>query len=598
MLHALRVHAGQGAVWWQDGALALGILELGSDEEVAAQYAPVTSADGTLLTWLVGEVYEVAGWTGVRASASRGAEFRRRVAAALERDVPGTLRSLDGEFVLLQWNRRARTLAVWGDRFGSLPTFHGVREGAHAIASGVRGVLASSTDAITPDLDAIREAVSYGGFRLGARTNVEGVRLLPAAGALVATAGSAATLTRWWHWRDLAMIEPARMPECVESLHQRWQHAIETRLEGATRPAQTLSGGLDSRAILAEAAPRAPHWAALTYGVRGCDDARYAEQAARVAGVDWTFQPLYRDGDPAWLDERLSHVQHTDGLIELGDLMHAEALPWMQAHADTLVSGYIGDAVIGPTFNAVTTPDDLLDVLPYYGDVLGEAHGQARARAAGMLAALDGAPPRFALFDDKLPQSTNFAHGALWRPYVRVRRPFLAHALFDFAQGLPTATRGAHGLQAHWLRSRYPAFFARIPNQKTGLPVGATAWRHQAARGQRLAGRAWRRLLAPLGLAPASRIRSFTNDAVAWRASGVREAIGAVLRAPDALHHAAFAPGAVARVLEAWERRGAAPAQVIGALVVFEHYHRGVGAHRTAAQAAARTPRPPAELRA
>ncbi|MBI3790170.1 MAG: hypothetical protein HY275_04755 [Gemmatimonadetes bacterium] len=554
---------------------------------MAAQYAPAFSADGTTRTWLIGEVYASSRLTGIRAGVSRTRAVREAIAEAMDRDPIGTVRDLDGEFVLLRWQAVTRTLTLYTDRFGSLPVYSGADGDALTFASGVRAVLSAPGATAEPDLDALRDAVSYGGYRLGARTNVRGVSLLGSATALEAGPGARRGASRWWHWRDLPSVTPRSMPEAVDELRARWRHAVASRLDALERPAQTLSGGLDSRAILGEAAPLAPGWQALTYGIPACDDAHYAERAARLAKVPWSFQPLYRGGDPAWFAERLSHVMATDGLIELGDLMHAEALPWLVRESDGLVNGYIGDAVIGPTFNGIATPDDVLAALPYYGDELGEPHDAARARAAGMIAALGGAPARFALFDDKLPQSTNHAHGALWRPWLRVRRPYLTHAFFDYAQGLPADWRGARDVQAHWLAAAYPLLFRRIPNQKTGVPVGSSSLRRQTARIGRVAARSARRALATTGIRLRERPRGFTDDSTFWRADGVREAIGALLRARDARHHAAFAPGAVARVLDAWERAAAAPAQVIGALVVFEHYHRTLGAFLGAARAAA-----------
>ncbi len=594
---ALRVHEGQGAAWWQDGPLVVGLLELGTDEHVSRQYAPVVSADGTKVTWLVGEVYEANGWgEGVRAAMSRTAIFRRRVAEAFDERPDRTLRALDGEFVLIQWDRPTRTLTICTDRFGSIPVFTSEEGGAFAASSGVRAVLAARDAAPEPDFDALREAVSYGGFRLGARTNVRGVELLPGASCLSTCAGTHTDVSRWWHWKSIPSLEPRSIDAAVQELHARWRHAVSVRLDGVTRPGQTLSGGLDSRAILAEAAPRRSGWPALTYGMPGCDDMRYAAKAARVANANWHFLPLYHGMNPTWLDARLAHVQHTDGMIELGDLMHSEALPWMREHADALVSGFIGDAVVGPTFNHVTSADDVLAALPYYGDVLGEPHEQARERATAMIEALDGASARFSLFDDKLPQSTNFCHGALWRPWMRVRRPFLSHDVFDFAQGVAGVWRGRRGLQVHWLRSRYPAYFEHIPNQKTGMPLGSSAWRLQLARARRFASRTVRGIAGTIGMPMPPHPRNFTNDVRAWRADGVRQAIGALLRAPDAFHRNAFGPGLVEQVLDGWEREAAAPAQVIGALVVFEHYHRGLGAHLAAARAAARTPWPRSEI--
>jgi asparagine synthase (glutamine-hydrolysing) len=583
MLHALRAHGGQGLAWWHDAPLAVGVVALGSDATVVARHAPVVTQDGAQCTWLVGEVYASDRVPGARASTLGDAAVRRAIARALDADLDGTLRDLDGEFVVVRWHRPSRTLVVAADRLGALPLFAGETALGTVVASGVRAALAAPGVADNADPDALREAVSYGGFRIGGRTNARAVRLLSAATVLTARPGAPATTRRHWHWRDLPAVEPRTLDEAVAELSARWEVAMRTRLDGLARPAQTLSGGLDSRVILAAGAPLAPGWHALTYGVPGCDDARYAEVAAQRARVPWHFQPLYAGGDPSWLDQRLAHVQATDGLVELGDLMHAEALPWLVTHADGLVNGYIGDAVVGPTFNGIATADDVLAALPYYGGVLGEPHEVARARAQRLLDALGGAPARFALFEDKLPQSTNFAHGALMRAWLPMRRPFVARDFFDYAQGLDAAWRGERDVQAHWLRRGWPAFFRDIPNQKTGVPVGSSPARLAVAR----AARAGRRVLARAGVPVGARVRNFTDDATAFRAPGVRARIHALLTAPDAHHGGIFPAGAVRALLDAWERDAAAPAQVIGALVTWEHYHRTRGAHLAAARAAA-----------
>src|SRR5258706_174622 len=90
------------------------------------------------------------------------------------------------------------------------------------------------------------------------------------------------------------------------------------------------------------------------------------------------FLPLYA-GD--WLRTRSAHIQSTDGLIELGDLMHLESLPLQRSRFDVHVSGYIGDAVSGPTFAGLRTADDVLASLPWYGASISLPYGAARGRA-------------------------------------------------------------------------------------------------------------------------------------------------------------------------------------------------------------------------
>jgi asparagine synthase (glutamine-hydrolysing) len=396
---------------------------------------------------------------------------------------------------------------------------------------------------------------------------------------LTVAAGAAPSLRRYWRWRDLGGRHAPSEAAAIEEVHACWKTAVRRRLAGARRPGQTLSGGLDSRALLAEAAPRSPSWTAITYGVPGCDDARYALAAAQAAGAAWTFLPLYRDG---WLDERARRIQDTDGLVELVDLCHLESLALQAERIDVHLSGYIGDAVVGGTFNRVGDARDVLAALPWYGPGLGLDEPEALARAEALLADLDGAPARFALFEHKLPQSTN-RWSAAWRPWLRVRKPFVDYAFFDLCQGLPPALRDGDRLRRRWLVSRYPACFRRIPDQKTGLPPLAPGWRLELERARRFAWRALQPPLARLGLPAEPRRRAFRDEERHLRTPDVRARIEALL-GPASLCAGILGRAPLARALAAFFDGAGAPVQVVGALFAFESYHRGLAAHLRAAR--------------
>jgi len=589
MARAQRVRREQQlALWWR-GGLAVALLELPEGGEAAPsieeRYRPVASADGRHHLWFAGEVFDAGGRVAeaMTASASRTAAFRTALLAALLAHGPEVLAQVDGEFHAVLWDQAERRLTLANDRFGGLPLYRGRSAAGFAFAASVRGVLAAPGISADPNPEALREAVTFGGYRLGGRTNVAAVKMLQG-GSVLAVEDGGETIAPSWRFRDLAPVPERPLPELVEEADALWARAIERRLEGAKRPGQTLSGGLDSRAILAAAAPRAAGWTAITYGVPGCDDALYAERAARAAGARWVFAALYAGGtDGDWLDRRTAYVQATDGLIELVDLMHLETLPLQAELLDLHLSGYIGDAVAGPTFNDVTDAAGVLAALPYYGGRLGMPYDQALARAAALAEDERPAPARFAVFAHKLPQATN-RWTAAWRPYFRVRKPFTDYALFDFFQGLPRRVRGEQALYARWLRRRWPALFARIPNQKTGLPVLASPLRVQAVRARRYAWRKAQPALAALGLPARPRQRAYSDDERTWREPSVRARIEATIRRPGALCREILGGTAVDAVLTDWFERGAAPAQVVGALYVYEAYHRDLGATIAAAR--------------
>ncbi|MFQ5667561.1 MAG: hypothetical protein ACE5I7_14210, partial [Candidatus Binatia bacterium] len=220
--------------------------------------------------------------------------------------------------------------------------------------------------------------------------------------------------------------------------------------------------------------------------------------------------------------------------------------------------------------------------MPWYGTGLGMGWSEALARAREFLAALDGAPARFALFAHKLPQSTN-RWAAAWRSWLRVRKPFVDYDFFDFCQGLPASVRGEQALHERWLQSSYPQCFASIPNQKTGMPILTPRWRVQLVRGKRLAWRKVQPVLAALSVPAQPRLRYYHNDELFWRTPESRSRIEGTILRPGSLCCEILGREQVTSVVRAWFDRAAAPAQVIGALYIYETYHRDLPAHLRAA---------------
>jgi len=584
MAAALRVADSQHIGTWSSLGLGIGVIEPPPLRGEPDDLEPAATSDSRFLLWMAGEAFTShdPALPLRNVAESRTRTFRRALLERWLRIGVDAIRRLDGEYHIAIWDAQERTLSLVNDRFGGLPLYWAHSSDGFAFAGGVRGVLMAPGIRREPDHDALREAASFGGYRLGDRTNVTSVRMVDGATVQEIRHG-APSATRYWTWRDIPGQPERDMRELVPMLQAHWQTAVARRTTDRARYGQTLSGGLDSRAILAEAA-HGPEWTAITYGVPGCDDAIYAQRAAQATGASWVFLPLY-DGD--WLRTRSDHIQSTDGLIELGDLMHLESLPLQRSRFDVHVSGYIGDAVSGPTFAGLRTAEDVLSSLPWYGASISLPHDAAIRRVQELIDALDGAPPRFATLANKLPQSTN-RWTAAWRPWLRVRKPFVDYALFDFCQGLPTGVRLDGQLHERWLRSTYPSCFASIPNQKTGVPVLSPRWRVQSARIRRGV-RA--RLLPsiPAAWRPAPRIRSYHDNDRVWRQPAAVDAITGPILKPDAISAGVFGRERLAAFVERWRAIAAAPAQVIGALYVYETYHAGLG--RALADAAAKAER-------
>ncbi len=514
-------------------------------------YSPAVTEGDRYSLWLAGEVFSADRLDISTTDAfPNSLPLRRGLLHAILREDYDIIARVDGEFQIALWDSHSRRLRLINDRFGGLTWYWAQTKEGFAFADGVRGVLLAPGVSPEPDLDAIRESVTFGGFRLGDRTNVRQVKKIPPASVVTVRSGTT-DFTKYWDWSSLPPVESARIVDYMEQAHHLWGAGIRKRLIGAQQPGQLLSGGLDSRAILAEAAPQSRSWNAITFGIPGCDDAFYAKKVAEAMNVDWTFVPLYQPSIHDWLDTRLSFVQQTDGLIDLHDLKYMETVRQQRSLMDVHLSGYIGDAVAGPTFNNVATPVDILHSMPFYDTPLGLGYRKALDLMEDVFSDLKDAPPRFALFDHKLQQSTNHWISAM-RPWVTVRKPFTDYAFFDFFQGLPAEVRGKVRLYERWLRSAYPKCFSSIPNQKTGVPIGTPRWIWQLERARRFS---WRKVLTAAskhGMPFQPRVRNYTADEIFFRTDETKSRVIEILLRPGALCVQLFGSDAVTTIVNRW----------------------------------------------
>jgi hypothetical protein len=571
MAGALIADPRQDARLWTYPGFGIGLIELAPVVSRAGEQPPrepVRAADGTSL-WMAGEAFDWPSHGGLdNAAASRGVAFRRRLLDALRDEGPEAIRDLDGEYQIALWTPSSRTLLLLNDRFGALSLYTASGADGAAFAGGVRGVLMAPGIASEPDLDAIREAVTFGGFRLGSRTNIRGVSTVPPSSAVTLTPRNVET-RRYWTWSALPQPDGRDRSALLEETRGAWRRAIARRLDGAVTPGLALSGGLDSRAILAEAHSQGQHLAALTYGVPESDDVKIARRAAAAADAPWTLYPLYSEG---WLERRAGRIQQTDGLMELVDLMHAEPLEQMPQVFDTYLSGYIGDVVTGSTYFSIASASDFVASMPYYGGTLGLSYESALASAEDILARLSG-PARFAPYEHKLIQAINRITAAA-RPFVTVRRPFVDYAFFETAQRVPADWRNDHAWHEQWLRSTYPRFYTRIPNQRTSVPVQSSRLRWQLTRTARFG---WRRALSLLqarGVPVTVPQRHFHPDESYWSVPEARCVIEETILRSGSLSCEVFGREAVRSTLKQFFDERSVAVQVVGAMFVFEHYHR------------------------
>jgi asparagine synthase (glutamine-hydrolysing) len=250
---------------------------------------------------------------------------------------------LNGAFVAAIWDKVRQTLFIVNDRLGLYPLYYSLHNGSLLFASGVRSLLVDLALPRNVDHTAVAQFLTFDHL-LDERTLLEKVRLLPQA-SLLAFADGNLKIKRYWE-----IDYPHDYPLCSEQEYMDEfsfliRQAVSRQAPGEIPAGILLSGGLDSRMLLAyliEKGKQPLH--SFTWGIPGCDDARFARELAKKAGSQHHFFEL----KPDWLlDKAEQAVRVTDGM---GNLVNLHAYATLDAEADlakVIYKGFLGDAMFG-----------------------------------------------------------------------------------------------------------------------------------------------------------------------------------------------------------------------------------------------------------
>ncbi|HET8700280.1 MAG TPA: asparagine synthase-related protein, partial [Nitrococcus sp.] len=347
------------------------------------------------------------------------------------------LRRIDGVFAAVIYDARRRRVHLVTDRHGLRPLYWTVHHGQLAWASEVKAFLALPT--FRPKINVgLTDAFFEGGFLIGDGTWFEGAELLPYAAVLTwELATRQPRIERYWSFDSVKPIaEPIDEQALAEELGARFIESVRRRWDACEDVGITLSGGLDSRAILAAAPNHGPPIPTFTFGVAGCTDLRIARRAARVKGARHQFFEL---SEANWLAPRIEGIWLSDGMLNLLHMHGLERFHYTREPAINL-NGFLGDALLGGSYIG-------------FRNWPVEKTFQNRGR-------------RFILIGLQPGQA-----------FIHQRMPFFANDLLDLTLAIPESVRQHSHIYNKMLLQCFPTYYRRISWQKTRVPIGCPCYR-------------------------------------------------------------------------------------------------------------------------
>jgi asparagine synthase (glutamine-hydrolysing) len=160
----------------------------------------------------------------------------------------GALERVNGMFAFGVWDSRERSLTLASDPFGEKPLYWTIHGGRLVFASDVRAILQATASVGAPDQSALAPFVALGLLPPIERSFFAGVWRLPGAHLLRWRGGEVETVRYWW---PREVVPPATYAEAVETLRELLTDSIRLRLRADVPVGTSLSGGVDSSAIVA-----------------------------------------------------------------------------------------------------------------------------------------------------------------------------------------------------------------------------------------------------------------------------------------------------------------------------------------------------------
>jgi len=453
------------------------------------------------------------------------------------------LRTIDGFFSAVVYDTNTGKLHLITDRYGLRRLYWTVHRGLLWWSSELKPALALPGFEPRIDRRAIQEFLSIGCL-LEDRTWFEGVELLPSATVLTwdTRDGGFCTVRYWWWDQIRPCTGRIDELEVAEELGRLFVDAVERRCPRGKRVGLTLSGGLDSRAILAAMPDHGYPVHAVTFGRPGCDDIRIAAAAAKLKGA---AHHVVEIGPGNWLTPRITGVWWTDGEQ---DLMHMHAMAArdvIRAAFDINLNGFAGDLILGGS-HLLAGPrceHPKQQVAAFMGCEPGLIES---FEAYSHLRTLD-----FFFLQNRVRRFTYCGTRNLLTS-TEQRKPFYDTRLVDFVYSLPDRVRMHGRIYKRMLLSAFPEYYRHIPWQRVGACIGAprpvVKALHALERARRLAFPLGRRLGVPI---TPPHPRGMVNYPAWIRAEPAHSFFDSVLNDPDALYRA-YLPSE--RVRDAWEK--------------------------------------------
>jgi len=367
------------------------------------------------------------------------------------------LQKVDGFFCSVLYDEAIESLTFITDRFGLKP-FYLLRKEDNIIAwsSEVKGFLHFKHFDKKINSNNVKNFLRCGHY-LNNTTPFDQVSLLGPSSMLTVncTDKQVSFLENYWQW---PMVQPLTISfeEATSQFGLLLKEAVHSRMHNIDKLNISLSGGLDSRAILAAAKIKKQDIKTFTFGVHKSYEQRIAQKVAQVAQVENYHFNL--DGIN-WFKNRVEGVWKTDGMLSLVH-MHGSCYHKQFSEVNPICLHGIGGGIL---LGGRLITDSKQSAIQ---SVYGELSSQIDLEDSFFRLSQEAIPH---LIHNRLRRFT--LQGMLEQKYMEYRSPFFQNELIAFLSSIDKRHLADSKLYNAALLKNFAYLFEGIPYSNISYPI-------------------------------------------------------------------------------------------------------------------------------
>lgn len=372
------------------------------------------------------------------------------------------LKDIDGYYTAVLYDNQNKFVYLITDRYGFKPFYWGLIKKNLVWSSELKGFLGHRDFKCVIDKIAVEEFFDFG-HQLENRTWFESIELVPPSTVIAFDIDkSQVTIKNYWSWSDIQFVkEPIDEVQIAEELGRLFKQSVEHRATKNERIGISLSGGLDSRALLAAIPEIHTPLHALTFGKKNCDDIIIAKKISTIKGA---YHHVLDLNSRDWIDHRINGIWRSDGSISLLHMHGSKFCDKYNSYMDFSLNGFAGDLVCGGSY---LNPNSFETKITH-DIVRNKTNCRKDSFEFNNWYRINKTDPYFV--NNRVRRFTNSGLIILSKN-IENRIPFFDNNIVEFIYSIPDKHRYNSNIYNKMLMRTFPDYFKTIPWQATGCPI-------------------------------------------------------------------------------------------------------------------------------